>query len=63
MRKNNTDIRKAIKDAELKMYMVAHEYGVNDGNFSRLLRFELNTEQKEAVYAAIEKAKEKFKGE
>lgn len=63
MKKNNQDIRNAIKESGLKIYMVAHEYGVNDGNFSRLLRFELDEEQKKAVLAAVETAKEKFKGE
>lgn len=34
----NQDIREAAKEAGIKLYEIAHEYGVNDGNFSRRLR-------------------------
>lgn len=63
MKRNNQDIRKAIKDAGLNMYHVAYTYNLSDSNFSRLLRFELNLEEKKAILVAIEQAKEKFKGE
>lgn len=46
MKRNNQDIRKAIKDAGLNMYHVAYTYNLSDSNFSRLLRFELNLEEK-----------------
>ena len=60
---NNKDIRQAIKNAGLRQWQVATTYkgGVHETTFIKFLRNELNTEQKEAVYAAIEQAKAKFK--
>lgn len=63
MRKSNHDLRQAIKRAGLSQYHVAHCMNMNDSQFSIMLRFELNSDEKTLVYAAIEQAKEKFKGE
>ena len=57
---NNKDIRQAIKEAGLRHWQVAECYGINEGNFSRLLRKELGQEKKEAVFSAIEEAKSVF---
>ena len=57
MNKANSDIRKAIEEANLKYYMVANAYGITDGNFSRLLRFELSKEKKAKIMAIIDQLK------
>ena len=57
MEKANKDIRKAIKDSNLKYYVVANAYGMTDGNFSRLLRFELSEEKKAKIMAIIDQLK------
>ncbi len=57
---NNKDIRKSIKDVELKYWQVADKYGLSDGNFSRLLRRELSLEQKQKVFEAIEATKKEM---
>lgn len=49
----NTDIRKAAKDAGVKLYQIAAEYGVNDGNFSRRLRWELPDADKQRIFEII----------
>lgn len=57
MKKANTDIRNALEEAGLKYYMVAKEYGLSDGNFARLLRYELSPEKKSKILAIINKLK------
>ena len=42
----NTDIRQAAKSAGVKLWEIAASIGINDGNFSRKLRVELDEEQK-----------------
>ena len=51
----NQDIRKAIKSAGLRMWQVAAEYGINDGNFSRLLRHALPEDRKARILDIIVK--------
>lgn len=55
---NNLDIRKAIEESEFKYWQVANKLGITDGNFSRLLRVELQLEDKQKILKAIEKLKE-----
>ena len=50
---NNIDVRQAAKDAKVKLYEIAREYGVNDGNFSRKLRWELPDTEKQRIYEII----------
>ena len=50
---NNTDIRKAAKDAGVYLYEVAAAYGVNDGNFSRKLRWELPDDERSKILGII----------
>ena len=49
----NIDIRQAAKDAGIKLYEIAAEYGINDGNFSRRLRFELPDADKQRIFNII----------
>lgn len=49
----NKDVRDAAKKAGIYLWQVAAAYGVNDGNFSRKLRKELSTEEKEKVMGII----------
>jgi len=58
MSKSNQDIREEIEGAGLKMWQVAERYGVNDGNFSRKLRFELPPEEKAKIRAIIAEIRE-----
>lgn len=51
----NMDIRNIIKESNLKYWQVADALGLNDGNFSRLLRKELPREKKEEILQAINK--------
>jgi hypothetical protein len=51
---SNIDIRNAIDEAGLYYWQVALRYGLNDGNFSRLLRKEVTIDQKEKILEIIE---------
>lgn len=57
MKTANLDIRKAAAEAGVRLWQIADRYGINDGNFSRLLRKELSPEIKERVFAIIEELK------
>lgn len=50
---HNTDIRQAAKAAEVKLYQIAAEIGLNDGNFSRRLRYELSDAEKQKIFEII----------
>lgn len=50
----NFEIRDAAQKAGVRLWQVAEEYGVNDGNFSRKLRKELPKEEKEKIMGIIE---------
>ena len=54
----NIEIREKIKAAGLYMWQVADALGIQDSNFSRLLRKELSERDRARVLAAIEKAKQ-----
>lgn len=54
MKKANQDVRDAIKKNGLKYWQVAGAIGLNDGNFSRLLRAELSEKRKQEIFNAIE---------
>lgn len=58
MEKANKDIREAIEKAHLKYYEVANIFGISDGNFTRLLRFELSKEKKDKIFKIIEDLKQ-----
>lgn len=51
---NNVDIRQAAKTAGVRLYQIAAEIGLNDGNFSRRLRRELPDEEKQRIFEIID---------
>lgn len=55
---NNLDIRKAIEINDFKYWQVANKLGMTDGNFSRLLRVELDKSNKNKILKAIKELKE-----
>lgn len=54
----NEDIRKEIKSSGLCLCHVARKMGIYEHAFQRLLRKNLSEDQKNAIYKAIEIAKE-----
>lgn len=58
----NIEIREKIKAAGLYMWQVADALGIQDSNFSRMLRKELSGKDRTRVLAAIEKAKGVYAG-
>lgn len=59
----NIDIRNSILKNNLKLWQVGLALGLNDGNFSRLLRKELTKEKKDEIYEIIKVLKEEQKSE
>ena len=55
---NNLDIRIAIEESNFKYWQVANKLKITDGNFSRLLRNELDQENKNKILKAIEELRE-----
>ena len=55
---HNTDIRQAAKAAGVKLYQIATEIGLNDGNFSRRLRHELSDTEKQKIFEIINRLAE-----
>jgi predicted XRE-type DNA-binding protein len=51
--KNNNDLREAIYKSGIRQWQVAEKYGLSESNFSRLMRRELSTENKELIYHII----------
>jgi len=54
----NLDIRKAIESNNFKYWQVANKLKMTDGNFSRLLRVELDESNKNKILNAIKELKE-----
>ncbi len=61
MKTANYDIREAIARANLRYWQVAAKLGINDGNFSRKLRFELSKTEKQRVFQIIKELKSEQK--
>ncbi len=61
MKTANYDIREAIARANLRNWQVAAKLGINDGNFSRKLRFELSKTEKQRVFQIIKELKSEQK--
>ena len=58
---SNKDIREAAKNRGVCLWQIAERLGMNDGNFSRKLRRELNQEEREkimGIIAELEREKE-----
>lgn len=60
MAHTNSEIRNEIKAAGLFLWQVADVMGIQDSNFSRMLRKELCERDRLRVISAIEKAKEVY---
>lgn len=54
MRSINNDIRKYARERGVFLYEVAKRLGLNDGNFSRLLRFELPDQKRAEIIGIID---------
>lgn len=52
---NNQDIRKTAAGAGIKLWQIASELNINDGNFSRKLRQELSEEEKATIFEIIKR--------
>lgn len=51
----NLDIRKKAQETKVKLWEIAQELNITDGNFSRKLRKELSAQEKEKIFHLIEK--------
>lgn len=49
----NKEIRDYANAKNVKLWQIAAKLGINDGNFSRKLRFELSEDEKEKIKAII----------
>ena len=58
----NTEIREKAKQADVCLWEVAAEYGMNDGNFSRKLRSELPQEEKNRILKIIDRLAQEKQG-
>jgi uncharacterized FlaG/YvyC family protein len=50
----NKDIREYAKRHSVKLWQIAAELNINDGNFSRKLRYELSDEAKQQIFKIID---------
>lgn len=55
---NNQDIRRIAAEAGVKLWQIAEALGIADCNFSRKLRRELPTEEKEKIFSIIRELSE-----
>lgn len=49
----NKEIRDYANAKNVKLWQIAAKLGINDGNFSRKLRFELSEDEKEKIKVII----------
>ncbi len=60
----NTDVRTRAYERGVKLWQIAEKLGINDGNFSRKLRHELNESDKQQIFVIIDEiAKERTESE
>lgn len=59
----NADIRETAKRAGVRLWQIADELGINDGNFSRKLRKELPAAEKARIYVIISQLSDAEGGE
>ena len=50
----NKDVREYAQNRNVKLWRIAAELNINDGNFSRKLRYELSEETKQQLYKIID---------
>ena len=55
----NEDIRQSIEKSKIKYWEVANAYGINDGNFSRKLRIEMSSKEKDKIFKIINNLSQK----
>ena len=55
---SGAEIKEKIKEAKLKVWQVAHAFGVTDATFSRKLRFDFNESDTQRVLAIIQELKQ-----
>ena len=55
----NVDIRTKAKEKNVCLWEIATELGLSDANFSRKLRVEFSSEEKENIFGIIEKLAKK----
>ena len=53
-----TEMKETIKAAGVKLWQVAKELGMNDGNFSRRLRNDFSDEETQRILSIVAKLKE-----
>jgi predicted XRE-type DNA-binding protein len=63
MLKTNKDVRSVIKRSGFKQYMVAEKLGMEESQFSKLLRKELSQSEKEDIFRVIYELKKERKNE
>jgi len=51
----NTDVREMATSKHVRLWQIAYELGITDGNFSRKLRKELAKEEKDHIYEIIDR--------
>lgn len=57
MKERNYEIKKAAKDAGIRLWRIAEKVGITDTSFSRLLRHELSEKKKKEILDIIEALK------
>lgn len=50
----NEDIKRYAKSKNVKLFQIGKVLGMNDGNFSRKLRYEFSDDEKKNVYGIID---------
>lgn len=55
---SNKDIRLYAQTKGVRLWQIANELGINDGNFSRKLRFELSEDKKAEIRSIIDELAE-----
>lgn len=50
----NLDVRKYATERGVKLWQIAEQLNINDGNFSRRLRKELSNDEKERIKSIID---------
>lgn len=55
---SGAEIKKRIKASNIKLWQVAHAFGVTDATFSRKLRFDFNESDTQKVLAIIKELRQ-----
>ena len=55
---SGAEIKEKIKSANIKLWQVAHAFGVTDATFSRKLRFDFNESDTQKVLAIIKELRQ-----